>query len=195
MSGVLQAAVIASRVRNVHIHLLMQYFGISNFLNLSILRELKFPKKEKPVPIKFGAVISLTADWLLAEKLTHISYDLDNNPLLFKTSSQVGSYDLLYIGLYGLIPQAEQYKYTMFGLYLSRPPMVLLSGCKIEWQYVNTLARRRLGLKSHSRSSPVTGGLVLGACLQATRAARESFRTSGIHEYSRCPADSANGGG
>ena len=57
------------------------------------------------------------------------------------------------------------------------------------------LARRRLGLKSHSRSSPVTGGLVLGACLQATRAARESFRTSGIHEYSRCPADSANGGG
>ena len=57
------------------------------------------------------------------------------------------------------------------------------------------LARRRLGLKSHSRSSPVTGGLVLGACLQSTRTARESFRTSGIHEYPRCPADSANGGG
>ena len=57
------------------------------------------------------------------------------------------------------------------------------------------LARRRLGLKSHSRSSPVTGGLVLGACLQSTRTARESFRTSGIHKYPRCPADSANGGG
>ena len=57
------------------------------------------------------------------------------------------------------------------------------------------LARRRLGLKSHSRSSPLTGGLILGACLQSTRAARESFRTSGIHEYPRCPADSANGGG
>ena len=57
------------------------------------------------------------------------------------------------------------------------------------------LARRRLGLKSHSRSSPVTGGLVLGACLQVTRAACESYRTSGIHEYSRCPADSANRGG
>ena len=57
------------------------------------------------------------------------------------------------------------------------------------------LARRRLGLKSHSRSSPVTGGLALGVCLQATRAACESFRTSGIHEYPRCPADSANGGG
>ena len=57
------------------------------------------------------------------------------------------------------------------------------------------LACRRLGLKSHSRPSPVTGGLALGVCLQATRAACESFRTSGIHEYPRCPADSANGGG
>ena len=62
-------------------------------------------------------------------------------------------------------------------------------------QVATTLARRRLGLKSHSRSSPVTGGLVIGACLQVTRAARESFRTSGIHKYSGCPADSANGGG
>ena len=94
--------------------------------------------KVKPVPIKFGAVISLTADWLMAEKLTPISYDLDNNPLLFKTSSLVGSYDILYIGLYGLISPGEQYKYTMFGLYLSNPPMVLLSGCQIEWQYLNT---------------------------------------------------------
>ena len=46
--------------------------------------------------------------------------------------------------------------------------------------HTHRLARRRLGLKSHSRSSPVTGGLVLGACLQVTKAARESFRTSGI---------------
>ena len=36
------------------------------------------------------------------------------------------------------------------------------------------LARQRLGLKRHRRSSPVTGGLVLGVCLQATRAALSS---------------------
>ena len=56
-------------------------------------------------------------------------------------------------------------------------------------QTVIMLARRRLGLKSHSRSSPVTGSQ------QGQAAARESFRTSGIHEYPRCPANSANGGG
>ena len=71
----------------------------------------------------------------------------------------------------------------------------ILRFVKRSYRLRNTLARRRLGLKSHSRSSPVTGGLVLGVCLQATRAACESFRTSGIHEYPRCPADGANGGG
>ncbi|KAL5261436.1 hypothetical protein ACHWQZ_G007216 [Mnemiopsis leidyi] len=83
--------------------------------------------------------IPFCADWLKVEKGIPMKYNLERYPLNFKTSSLVGSKDIVGVVFYGRLSHADESRQVVavLELYLSRPPMILLNGCNEEWKPLN----------------------------------------------------------